>query len=224
MTRAITVRDVIKSELRHGIISEGEQLDESVFGTRLHASRTAVREAMSSLVAEGVLDRRRREGTTVKRAPLGFDIHAMFPADNGTHAVASQLTADRIVPGPPLIQSLLGLIDEEVLLREYLLTAGETAIGFRISYRERQYSGRGPSDSLNNLAEWFRQVFQRELGRVSTCIEYAVSDPRTSTLLGIPEGSPLLVREQIFYDDSNVAREVAFTQLRADMVALTDIR
>jgi GntR family transcriptional regulator len=218
------VRDVIKSELRHGLLTEGAQLDENVFGTQLHASRTAVREAMHSLVAEGFLDRKPREGTTVKRTPLNFDIRGMYPSDNLLHDVTSRLTADRIVPCPPLIQNLLDLPDGDVLLREYLILSGDTAIGCRISYREREFAGRGPSDSVNDLNEWFRSVFERELGHVSTCIEFALSDPRTSSILDISEGSPLLVREQVFYDDSNIAREMAFTQLRADMVTITDIR
>ena len=50
------------------------------------------------------------------------------------------------------------------------------------------------------------------------------ADEHLAKLLGVEEGSPLLLRQQVNYDIHNVAREFSFTHYRGDRATLTNRR
>ncbi len=219
-----TVRDVIRSGIRHGIIKPGTQLGEDEFGVSMHASRASVRAAFQMLANEGLLERRTRSGTRVRTRPIQIDVRGMFPDEQEFSPMISVLARDQIVPPPPLVRSLLGIDDELVRLREYRSSVDDEVIAVRVAYRQRQFTGRGAEEPRDDIEAWFESVFGVPFGSVQTTIEFAVCDARSAKDMGLEEGAPLLVREQIFRDREGRARELAFLEVRADRVEFTDSR
>lgn len=223
-TPARTVRTVLASSIRHGVLPPGGQVVEDDVVAQLHASRTSVREALANLTDSGVLSRRRKVGTVVVAAPLEIPVAGIVP-EGPDHDVRSRKVTDHVVPVHPLISAVLRLTDERVLLREFVMALREDPIGFRSCYRSAEFDGSDPVPAgTNDLDGWFRGIFGRELGVVQTVIEFATADVRTASLLDVVVGAPLLVREQIFHDVDGVPRELAFTQVRADLVSFSDRR
>jgi GntR family transcriptional regulator len=220
-TPAMTVRDVVRFAIRHGYIQPGAQLDEDEVGRSLHASRAAVRTAFQMLVDEGSLKRRPRSGTRVEAPPVIIDLLGMFPVDSGNGPMVSVLTKDHVVPPPPLIAQTLGVSDAHLLLRKYVCSVGDRMIAIRSSYRQRQYTERGNPAPQDDIEGWFSEVFGVPFGSVATTIEYTTADAASARDLGVAEGAPLLVREQIFSDADGTPREIAFLQVLADRVAFT---
>lgn len=219
-----TVRNVLSSSIRHGVLPTGGQVVEDDIVMQLHSSRTSVREALANLTESGTLSRRRKVGTVVVAAPVEIPVGGIVPNDPD-HDVRSRMVTDHVVPVHPLISAVLGVQDERVLLREFVMALKDQPIGFRISYRSCEFDGSDPvPPGTNDLEAWFRGIFGRELGGVSTVIEFATADTKTAQLLDLTVGAPLLVREQIFTDSDGVPRELAFTQVRADLVSFSDFR
>ena len=216
------VRDVIRSEIRHGVHPIGSKLSEDSLVESLHASRATVREAIQILTNEGYLERRRRVGTTVLPKPVSIHWRGFFPEASTGIELVSTMLPDRILAAPDLIRRTLTLTGENVLLRQYALSFNDIPVGFRIAYRDAIHTGIGPQRGPNDLDALFEQVFDAKIGRIQTTLEYAPSDDKTSRELGVAEGFPMLVREQIFYDDQGNARELAFVQMRADMVSFSE--
>lgn len=219
-----TVRNVLSSSIRHGVLPTGGQVVEDDIVMQLHSSRTSVREALQNLTESGTLSRRRKIGTVVVAAPVEIPVGGIVP--NGTdHEVRSTMVTDHVVPVHPLISAVLGLDEERVLLREFVMALRDQPIGFRISYRACEFDGSDPVPAgTNDLEGWFLGIFGRPLGGVRTVIEFATADVKTAQLLDVEAGAPLLVREQVFTDVDGVPRELAFTQVRADLVSFSDFR
>jgi GntR family transcriptional regulator len=216
------VRNVITSAIRHGVHPIGSRINEDTLVDTLNASRATVREAMQILTDGGYLERQRRIGTTVLPRQIAIPWNGMYP-DRSTGAVlTTAMLPDRHLAAPELIRRTLTLSGDSALLRQYRIDVNGVPVGFRIGYRDSRHDAIGPRQEPNDLEAHFVAVFRVPLGRVQTTVEYAPSDAKASRELGIPEGSPMLVREQLFFDVDGNAVELAFTQVRADMVSFID--
>jgi GntR family transcriptional regulator len=216
------VRDLIKSSIRHGISPVGSQLSEDGLVQSMHASRSTVREAMQILTDNGYLERQRRIGTTVLPKNVDLPWKGMFPLESSGIELIPVLLPDRILVAPELIRKMLTLSGDKVLLRQFTLEIDGKAVGSRIAYRDAIHTELGPNTAPNDIEGFILAVFGVELGRIQTTLEYAPSDAKTSRELDIPELSPMLVREQLFIDTDGNRLELAFTQVRADMVSFSE--
>jgi len=90
-TKATEVRDIILNLLARGDLVVGDRLPaESALVEKYGVSRTTVREGLSSLVHEGVLQRKRGAGTYVQLSQKRTSrncIAALVPSLNGIHGV-----------------------------------------------------------------------------------------------------------------------------------------
>ncbi|ROQ39708.1 GntR family transcriptional regulator [Frondihabitans sp. PhB188] len=85
-----------------------------------------------------------------------------------------------------------------------------------------------PAEALEVTAT-MRRTFKEEFGKLYGCafgflrnrVEVVGADERTARLLGVEEGSPLLLRQQYSYDIQGRAREYSFTHFRGDRSTLS---
>ena len=70
----------------------------------------------------------------------------------------------------------------------------------------------------------FELLFEVPFGHCRSRVEVVGADEHLAKLLGVEEGSPLLLRQQVNYDIHNVAREFSFTHYRGDRATLTNRR
>jgi len=213
------VKDLLRSEVRAGLVGRDAQLVEDYLVQALAASRTAVREALQMLAQEGLVSRERRNGTTVTRGVAQFPLDDIL--ESGGEKVSVQRLEQRSVPSTPLLRNKLETQDEQVGVVEHLFSTADGPIGVRVAYYKLQYTQPEGWAECPDLRLAFQSVFGRPLDRIDSVIEAGVSEPKTSKLLGIPEGSPVLIREQLLVDDEGVPQEFTFAHYRADRVSFS---
>lgn len=218
-TSARRVKDLLRSEVRSGLAGRDAQFVEDYLVSALAASRTAVREALQMLAQEGLVSRERRNGTTVTRGVAQFPLDDIL--ESGGERVGVERLDQRSVPSTPLLRGKLQTTDEELGVVEHLFSTPDGPIGVRVAYYKLAYSQPESWAECPDLRWAFASVFGSPLGRIDSVIEAGASEPKTSRLLGIPEGSPVLVREQLLVDADGVPQEFTFAHYRADRVSFS---
>ncbi|WP_211298885.1 GntR family transcriptional regulator [Kineococcus rhizosphaerae] len=213
------VKDLLRSEVRSGLAGRDAQFVEDYLVQALAASRTAVREALQMLAQEGLVSRERRNGTTVTRGVAQFPLDDIL--ESGGERVTVQRLDQRSVPSTPLLRARLATQDETLGVVEHLFSTVDGPIGVRVAYYKLAYTQPEGWAECPDLRLAFHSVFGRPLDRIDSVIEAGVSEPKTSRLLGIPEGSPVLIREQLLVDDEGVPQEFTFAHYRADRVSFS---
>jgi GntR family transcriptional regulator len=198
----------------------------------LATSRNAVREALKMLAQEGLVNREPGRGTVVTGRIVQIPTDQIVPVvdSNPSHMapVKVEPLEQRVVPSTALIRSRLRVDDPEVLMIEQLATLDSVPIYVRAGY----LSVDGAADvnaqrvvaqgrALTPMAVAFESLFGVPLGECETVIEARSCEERTSRLLEIPEGSPVLVRELLLTGQDGRPRDLSYTHYRADRVSLS---
>jgi GntR family transcriptional regulator len=213
------VRDFILASIRAGILTPASPLDEQSLMDLLQASRGSVRAALTELTSRGVLARRPRTGTRVRSAGIYLPINDV--SNTSTCRITIQILDQRLVPASPFLRLKLGTDDEQIRLVENAFIAGDDIIGIRTAYFPVTVSSNPEHIKtpvpMRALIETF---FGREPGDVKAWVSAEASDPRTSRLMRIAEGTALLRRELLYRDESKRPIQIVFDAFRADMVTL----
>jgi len=226
--------DLLRTGIRHDLISRDQKLSEHFLTHGYATSRNAVREALQMLALEGLVTRLPRFGTKVTGRITVFPLDDIGPDafvgkvgnyQSSAHIIELDL---ELVPATPVLQDRLGVTDEQVLLVEHLLIVDEEPIYVRVGYLPVGADPEGLMQSVRRVYSGphtphsaIRELFDVEIGRVQATVEAVPSDPRTSRLLGIASGAPILLRERTVFDTEGQPRELSFTHLRGDRAALS---
>jgi GntR family transcriptional regulator len=182
-----------------------------------------VREALQLLVAEGLIVRRRKSGTSVVGQIVEIPADEMLiPADvtdDGRFRVTK--LGEQTVDGDPFMSRRLGLAGERITISEWLITVDGKPASLRTSFMPEGQASSRIVDRILDLASTFEYVFETPLGGFQSTIEAVALEPRMAGLLGLPIGSPALMRELVLRDEEGRAREIGYTLYRGDMFAVT---
>lgn len=196
---------------------------EAQLGEAYALSRVTVRQAITSLVDEGLLERRQGRGTFVLSVRLaetlsafrpfllnGFD--AVDPADISVHSIET-------VPVPHWIGAKLGLGQEEeevFKIRKVLTLAGER-VAFRTSYLPVKAVPRLlEADMRQPLIITLEQTFGLRLVQAEEAIEFIVADEFRAEMLDVPVNHPMIVVERIVGAAAGVEIKCSRTYYKAD--------
>jgi GntR family transcriptional regulator len=182
---------------------------------------STVRQALTTLEAEGLITRRRRHGTFIAdHAPAHPPIHVLGTLDT----ILSQQAGD----------------DVEVLRREPVATPAVLAADFPrvqqlvVYERLRRRDGEPLSHAENHLRpEHARHVTEADLraasmtkllrdkakipiARIDNVLEACAAPPRIAALLGIPLAGPVLRSTNLTYDADGGVVDAAVIHYRAD--------
>ncbi|WJL94781.1 GntR family transcriptional regulator [Microbacterium sp. ET2] len=212
------VRDLLLAAIRAGRITPGSSLNEEHLMQTYSASRGAVRSALSQLTSIGILERRTRVGTRLVNAGVRIGVTDFAFGERG--GVAIDVLEQRLVPSTPLLRERLQLDDEVVRMVENAFTLKGETIGIRTAYFSQAVTSdptaiRQPA----TMSTVMRDFFGKEPGLVYAWIGAEISDARTSRILGIAEGAPLLRRELVYLDVDDDPIQVVFDAFRADRVS-----
>ncbi|SMH43237.1 transcriptional regulator, GntR family [Rathayibacter oskolensis] len=226
---ASRVRDLISASIREGHLDPDEPLAEEHLMTLFAASRGSVRAALSQLRDSGFVERKPRVGT--RATGIGFvlpladiDTATDYPdgaIGRGAAHVTITITEEREVPAFPLVRDRLGLVDPTVRMVENTFTADGEVVGVRTAYYSTSY-GFDPRDILGPLSmrEIIERYFREETGAVHVQIGADQADAHTARLLGVAEGTPLIVREMTYVTPTGSAIQIVFDRYRGDRVRL----
>ncbi|MGE3619233.1 MAG: GntR family transcriptional regulator [Acidimicrobiia bacterium] len=196
-------------------------LDEEALVRSLGMSRGSVREAIHMLVAEGLLSRRPKLGTTVVGSISEIAADQLYTRDS-LECPAEQLAVERlehlVVPCPAVVRELLDLGEERVVLDEWLVSKDGEPRYVRTQYRRIDPAGPPPRPESPAVLE---DVMGRNRGGGRCVMQAVPADERTGKLLAIAPGSPVLLRQMLLHDGAGRPAELTFTHYRGDRTALT---
>ena len=212
------LRDMLTFDLR-----PGDQFPTEVqIGEAYNLSRVTVRQAITSLVDEGLLERRQGRGTFVLSVRLAETLSAFRPfLLNGFDAVdPADITVHNVetVPVPDWIGAKLGLGRQEQVfkIRKVLTLAGER-VAFRTSYLPQAAVPRLlEADMRPPLIVTLEQQFGFRLVRADETIEFIVADEFRSEMLGVAVNHPMILVERVVGASTGHVIKCSRTYYKAD--------
>ena len=188
-------------------------------------SRATVREALSEMVAAGVLRRRRGRGTIVSLRKvgekLGVGSHIGSQWDSGDISVGTTvLTFERIAAPPDAARALNLPSESPVLFVKRLRTTPIAPVSIDWRYLP-PWAAEGigreqAAEPLINLI--WRRI---DLDHSDLTIEATLSGPEEMELLHLPANSPILVRHLVYFDRQGRPAMSGKSIHRADLMRYT---
>lgn len=218
--------DLIRAAIRLGLTGGRPFQTEHELVRSMAISRNALRGAMKLLAEEGLITRRAGQGTRAAASIVPIPLDESVPAgDVEVHQLET-----RSVPATPVMRHRLAIEDEWVLMNEQLVTSGGEPLMLRVAYSPLSRSTDDlvhhiethPTYSGARLAEIFPRLFGVQLGRVENTIEAVPCEERSAAVLGVPVGSPILLRELLLRGADGIAYSLTYCHHRGDRIALSD--
>ncbi len=183
-------------------------------------SLTTVRQALSSLAAEGLISRHRRRGTFVNADALRTrPLRVLGSAD----AVMAQQSSDEVrvlgrtrVPARAL-PARLGPVREAVLIRRLRLDGG-VPVSYAENYLRPEHAARVSDEALAQapVTKILRDELALPLTRIDNEVSARTATAEVAALLRIDALSPVLVSENVTYAAGTTPVDVARIHYRGD--------
>jgi GntR family transcriptional regulator len=225
-TSSRRVYELLRSAIRTGYLPAGTQLVEFELVQALSTSRNALRVALQLLAEEAVVERNPRSGTFITSAMVQITLNELDPearvqtsgliADlTSTEVFDEQLLDERVIPASPYIRRRMQTEEEYVLMHERLITVRGEPHHVWLGYvsADVDYATVRPNGERELI---FRERFGVEYSHAEDSVEAVPCDPRTSSLLLVPPGSPILLCETLMFDIDGRIRELRFRYNRGD--------
>jgi len=190
------------------------------FAQHYGVSLATVRQALSSLAAEGLISRHRRRGTFVNADALRTrPLRVLGSAD----AVMAQQSSDEVrvlgrtrVPARAL-PARLGPVREAVLIRRLRLDGG-VPVSYAENYLRPEHAARVSDEALAQapVTKILRDELALPLTRIDNEVSARTATAEVAALLRIDALSPVLVSENVTYAAGTTPVDVARIHYRGD--------
>jgi GntR family transcriptional regulator len=212
------LRDLVTFELR-----PGDRIpSESQLCSFYNLSRITVRQAITSLVDEGLLHRQQGRGTYVLSPrlvlPLADQDHFLLSGFDASDPENISVFSKETVEAADWFGVPLGLENDELVykIRKILSIDGD-AVAFRTSFVPCHLT---PNLLDMDLSPPLPLVLERNYRLVAAeadeVIEFIVADEFRGGMLGVPEGHPLILVSRLVFLESREPLELSRTYYKAD--------
>ncbi len=212
------LRDLITFDLR-----PGDQIPTEVQLCDVYSlSRVTVRQAVTALVDEGLLDRRQGRGTFVVwprlAESLGQQEHFLLTGFDAERPESVSVFSRETVPVPEWIAARLNLaIDRPVFKIRKLLTREQERVAFRTSYIPVEVAPTLLSADLQPpLSLTLERSFAIPLAGAEETIEFIIADAFRAEMLDVAEEHPLILVERVVGCTRGRGVECSRTYYKAD--------
>jgi GntR family transcriptional regulator len=166
-----------------------------VFGV----SRPTVRQAMASLLSQGLIEREKGRGTFVTRPKLSHDIGHDFDDDMrlAAHSMSYRLLAwERITPSQILARIFASVGTPDLYHLKRLRSVDQEVVGIEERYIPAAIASEVPRKALEKQSIFvlLRHAQAEPIALIDIEVSSQVADRGMARLLGIKAGAPLLVR------------------------------
>ncbi len=220
----LQIEAILKSKILTGELKEGDRLPpENELSKQFGVSPLTVRQALSSLVVEGLLDRRPGIGTIVKKnmdekiiLKLSGEMDEFLSIGKETETVV--LRSEVIQgPGKPMQYLKLNQTDR-ICFVEKVRHWKTTPIMVVEEYAPQSLIGTLPRNKKSRDSLYFILTLKKgfPLKEATQTIESSTADERIAPLLQVEMGSPLFYMERIFYEEKGLPILFQITYTRAD--------
>ena len=218
------LKDYLSAKISADNLQPGDPMpSEAQLAAQFGVSRITVRQAMTRLEFEGIIERRQGKGTFVSRPKLVHRNRLLRSLEEEIQAQGRLpafhfIAFTEMLPSPKIQRELLCARDEPVyLLRRLKLVDGEP-----LAIETRLFPARvGQSFSRTNLGSLpIYQLIETVIGRfpkhLLETISCSVATEDEARDLQVPAGYPVLVGDHTMFDDHETPVECGKTIFRGD--------
>jgi GntR family transcriptional regulator len=222
------VRNFLLDCIEHGELLPGQKLlQEREYAVRFGISLAPVRQAILDLVKEGYLYRVPGRGTFVREQKVEEKISILSSFTESMHAKGLSATLRvvelRVGKAPTVFRPVLETNDHQFVFLQRVALVDGRAIALLTSFLPSRLVPGLESLDLNgkSLYKTLEDRYGIVLARAESTIEIVRCRSAQSTVLGIPQGTPLLQVEGKTYDVTDQFVEFAQVLYRADRFRFT---
>ena len=221
---ARVVADILRRQIHTGEITES--LDERQLIDDFNVSRNTIREALSALTEEGLIERAPRIGTHVVARKLAHGLDALqgLKETFRMHGeVRNAVKIATIVDAPRAVARRLRLDDAQAVYIERLRYLDEEPISLDITYLVPDLGIPLLDHDLesNDVFALLEQISGGPLGHASMTVEAVDADPHSAASLEIGSGTSLLLLERLTHlADGDRPVDLEYIRMRSDRVCL----
>ncbi|MCW2663475.1 MAG: GntR family transcriptional regulator [Mycobacterium sp.] len=193
-------------------------------------SRNTVREALTVLKNEGLIDRGPRVGTHVAQRKYEHGLDALLGLkETFKHLgeVRNEVRAAVPVTAPPSVARRLGLEPgEQAVFVERLRYLGDLPLSLDLTYLAPDIGARILEYPLENSLEkqdlfaLIEQVSGQRLGSAALALEAIPADAHSAATLQVPDGSALLMLERLTSLDDGRPVDLEYIRMRGDRITM----
>lgn len=199
------IKEDIRNKINEGILNPGDKIPtENDMVEEYGVSRPTIRQALSDLVQEGLLERTRGRGTFVAHSHITDNarVFTTFMGPGPWDSLVSQVIHSAIEVAPPYIIKELSLEAESLVVElTILLQRRNEKLAYRRFYIPAKLLPKISPQDFDSRPVF--TVLQEEYGLIfNSAIQtfYAASANKEDTaILGLKPGSPVMVWEGVLY-------------------------
>jgi GntR family transcriptional regulator len=223
--RARLAADVLRQQIHAGAYPNGLP-PENELAAEFFVSRNTIREALTILKNEGLIERGPKVGTHVARRKYDHGLDALLGLKEtfkNLGEVRNEVRAAMPVTAPPSVASRLRLKPgEPAVFVERLRYLGDLPLSLDLTYLTPDIGSQILSYPLetNDLFALIEQVSGQRLGSASLAVEAIPADAHSAATLQVPVGAALLMLERLTSLDDGKPVDLEYIRMRGDRITM----
>jgi GntR family transcriptional regulator len=223
--RARRAADVLRQQIHAGAYPDGLP-PENELAAEFFVSRNAIREALTVLKNEGLIDRGPKVGTHIAQRKYEHGLNALLGLKEtfkDLGEVRNEVRAAMPVAAPPAVARRLQLEPgEQVVFIERLRYLGDLPLSLDLTYLSADIGTRILDHPLetNDLFALIEQVSGHRLGSASLALEAIPADAHSAATLQVPDGASLLMLERLTSLDDGRPVDLEYIRMRGDRITM----
>ena len=227
--RARRVADVLRQQIHAGTYPDGLP-PENELAAEFAASRNTIREALTVLKNEGLIDRGPKVGTHVAQRKYDHGLDALMGLKETLKhlgEVRNEVRAAMPVTAPPTVARRLQLAaGEPAVFVERLRYLGDLPLSLDLTYLTPDIGSQILCHPLENPLEkqdlfaLIEQVSGQRLGSAALALEAIPADAHSAATLQVPDGAALLMLERLTSLDDGRPVDLEYIRMRGDRITM----
>ncbi|OBJ20088.1 GntR family transcriptional regulator [Mycobacterium colombiense] len=223
--RARRVADVLRQQIHSDAYPEGlpAELD---LAAEFSVSRNTIREALTVLKHEGLIDRGPKVGTHVAQRKYHHGLDALLGLKEtfkDLGEVRNEVRAAMPVTAPPSVARRLRLQPgEQAVFIERLRYLGDLPLSLDLTYLAPDIGREVLTHPLetNDLFALIEEVSGQRLGSAALALEAIPADAHSAATLQVPDGAALLMLERLTSLADGTPVDLEYIRMRGDRITM----
>ena len=198
----------------------------SELAAEFFVSRNTIREALTVLKNEGLIERGPKVGTHVAQRKVDHELDVLLGLKENFKnlgEVRNEVRAAMPVAAPPSVASRLRLeTGEPAVFVERLRYLGDLPLSLDLTYLTPDIGSQILCHPLenNDLFELIEEVSGHRLGSASLALEAIPADAHSAATLQVPDGAALLMLERLTSLDDGRPVDLEYIRMRGDRITM----
>ncbi|MDR2661147.1 MAG: GntR family transcriptional regulator [Lactobacillaceae bacterium] len=201
----IQIRDDLKKRIEDGEFKNGSRLpSERELSEEYQVSRMTLRQALNTLVTDGILEKRTGSGSYVKEKPVtenlrGVTSFSQLMIQSGITASTQFISYKREKPTPTIIKALKLEANEEIIILERLRLGDGEPIAYEIAFLPERIVGKIKTEEFRKSLYQALENHGYPVSNAKAVQDFnaTIADRKVAEILGIKVGDPILYLTQI---------------------------